>query len=96
MRKHDGKVVFFGRFLAVSRAWAAILARINCMPWVPFLLYNALGGIIRATLYAPGAAWWRPSMRFLIYLMRPGLDEPQQEVERILFDLTPLHLDLGE
>ena len=45
-RKHGGKVVFFGRFIAVLRAWAAFLAGTNRMPWGSFLLYNALGGII--------------------------------------------------
>lgn len=41
-REHGGKVVFFGRFIAVLRAWAAFLAETNRMPWPPFLLYNAL------------------------------------------------------
>jgi membrane protein DedA with SNARE-associated domain len=53
-RKHGGKVVFFGRFIAVLRAWAAFLAGTNRMPWAPFLLYNALGGITWATLYGLG------------------------------------------
>lgn len=49
--KHGGKVVFFGRFVAVLRAWAAFLAGTNGMPWSRFLLFNALGGIIWATIY---------------------------------------------
>ena len=49
-RKHGGKVVFFGRFVAVLRAWAAFLAGVNRMPWSRFLLFNALGGIVWATL----------------------------------------------
>src|SRR3989440_6761553 len=53
-RKHGGKVVFFGRFIAVLRAWAAFLAGTNWMPWGSFLLFNALGGIIWATLYVLG------------------------------------------
>src|SRR5256712_8642094 len=53
-RKHGGKVVFFGRFIAVLRAWAAFLAGTNRMPWASFLLFNALGGIIWATLYGLG------------------------------------------
>ncbi len=53
-RKHGGKVVFIGRFIAVLRAWAAFLAGTNRMPWVSFLIYNALGGIIWATLYGLG------------------------------------------
>ena len=53
-RKHGGKVVFFGRFVAVLRAWAAFLAGTNRMPWSHFLLYNALGGILWAIIYGIG------------------------------------------
>jgi len=53
-RKHGSKVVFFGRFIAILRTWAAFLAGTNRMPWASFLLYNALGGIIWATLYGVG------------------------------------------
>src|SRR3989442_7481434 len=53
-RKHGGKVVFFGRFVAVLRAWAAFLAGVNRMRWPPFLLFNALGGFVWATLYGLG------------------------------------------
>ncbi len=44
-RRHGGKVVFFGRFVAVLRTFAALLAGANRMPWPSFLAYNALGGI---------------------------------------------------
>jgi membrane protein DedA with SNARE-associated domain len=44
-RRHGGKVVFFGRFVAVLRTFVALLAGANRMPWPSFLLYNALGGI---------------------------------------------------
>src|SRR5229473_4986481 len=53
-RKHGGKVVFFGRFVAVLRAWAAFLAGTNHMRWQRFLLFNAAGGIVWATLYGLG------------------------------------------
>src|SRR3989449_9362813 len=53
-RKHGGKVVFFGRFVAVLRAFAAFLAGTNRMPWPRFLLFNALGGIVWASLYGIG------------------------------------------
>lgn len=53
-RRHGGKVVFFGRFVAVLRAWAAFLAGVNRMQWPHFLLFNALGGIVWATLYGLG------------------------------------------
>lgn len=52
--KHGGKVVFFGRFVAVLRAWATFLAGTNRLRWPRFLLFNAAGGIIWATLYGLG------------------------------------------
>ena len=52
--KHGGKVVFFGRFVAVLRVWTAFLAGTNRMRWPAFLLFNALGGIVWATLYGLG------------------------------------------
>lgn len=48
--KHGNKTVFFGRFIAVLRAWAAFLAGVNKMPWRTFFFYNAAGGILWATL----------------------------------------------
>ncbi|HEX8728711.1 MAG TPA: DedA family protein [Ktedonobacterales bacterium] len=50
-RRHGGKVVFFGRFVAVLRAWAAFLAGVNRMRWPRFLAFNAAGGIVWATVY---------------------------------------------
>ena len=52
--KHGGKVVFFGRFIAVLRAWAAFLAGTNQMMWPRFLLFNALGGSVWAILIGVG------------------------------------------
>lgn len=53
-RKHGGKVVFFGRFVAVLRTLAAFLAGTNRMGWPRFLLFNALGGVVWATVYGLG------------------------------------------
>jgi len=52
--RHGGKVVFFGRFVAVLRAWAAFLAGTGRMPWPRFLVFNAAGGIVWAILYGLG------------------------------------------
>jgi membrane protein DedA with SNARE-associated domain len=49
--KHGNKTVFFGRFVALLRAWAAFLAGMNHMNWGTFLFYNATGGIVWATIY---------------------------------------------
>ena len=54
-RRHGGKVVFFGRFVSVLRTYAAFLAGTNRMRWWRFLVFNAAGGIIWATLYGAGA-----------------------------------------
>ena len=44
--KHGGKVVFFGRFVAVLRAFAALLAGINQMDWRRFFVFNVAGGAV--------------------------------------------------
>ena len=54
-RRHGGKVVFAGRFVALLRSWAAFLAGTNRMPWPQFLAFNAAGGIAWAALYGFGA-----------------------------------------
>jgi membrane protein DedA with SNARE-associated domain len=54
-RRHGGKVVFFGRFVAVLRALAAVLAGLNCMDSRRFLLFNASGAIVWAGAYGFGA-----------------------------------------
>jgi membrane protein DedA with SNARE-associated domain len=49
--KHGPKAVFFGRFVSLLRVTAAWLAGISRMPWWEFLFWNALGGILWATLF---------------------------------------------
>ena len=54
--RHGGKIVFFGRFVAFLRAYAALLAGINRMSWPRFLVMNALGALCWAGLMG-GAAY---------------------------------------
>jgi membrane protein DedA with SNARE-associated domain len=60
--KHGGKTVFFGRFVAILRFTAAWMAGISHMQWLRFLVFNAAGGVLWATLvglvayYVGGAA----------------------------------------
>jgi membrane protein DedA with SNARE-associated domain len=54
-RAHGGKVVFFGRFVAVLRTFAAVLAGANHMHWKVFLIFNTLGGVTWCCLYGFGA-----------------------------------------
>jgi membrane protein DedA with SNARE-associated domain len=53
--RHGGKIVFFGRFVAILRTFAAFLAGVNLMSWPRFLMMNALGGICWAFLFGGGA-----------------------------------------
>jgi membrane protein DedA with SNARE-associated domain len=49
--RFGGGVVFFGRFIALLRALAAVLAGINCMPWRRFFVCNVAGAIVWAGGY---------------------------------------------
>jgi membrane protein DedA with SNARE-associated domain len=53
--RHGGKIVFFGRFVAILRTYSAILAGVNMMRWPHFLVMNALGGICWASVFGIGA-----------------------------------------
>ena len=53
-RRHGSKLVFFGRFVAILRAFAAFLSGANLMPWRRFLFFNALGGIVWSTTFGLG------------------------------------------
>ncbi len=55
-RRHGGKVVFWGRFVSILRTYAAFLAGANRMDWRRFLVFNAAGGIVWATVF--GVAYY--------------------------------------
>src|SRR5271169_1379825 len=52
--RHGGKIVFFGRFVAILRTFAAFLAGVNRYNWEEFFLFNAAGGIVWATIFGAG------------------------------------------
>ena len=54
-RRHGGKIVFFGRFVALLRVLAALLAGANHMPWPRFFVMNAAGGLAWAASFATAA-----------------------------------------
>lgn len=63
-RRYGGVIVFFGRFVAFLRAFAALLAGVNRLDPLRFFVFNAAGGIAWATLfglggYALGASFHR-------------------------------------
>ncbi len=49
--KYGAPAVFIGRFVAVLRAWAAILAGTAQMAFATFFLYNTLGAIVWAAVF---------------------------------------------
>lgn len=52
--RFGGAIVFFGRFVAFLRAFAALLAGVNRLPPLRFFVYNAAGGIVWATIFGLG------------------------------------------
>jgi membrane protein DedA with SNARE-associated domain len=64
-QRHGGKIVFFGRFIALFRVLAALLAGVNQMSWPRFLLFNAAGAVLWATVYGFGAYYLGESLKQL-------------------------------
>lgn len=50
-KRHGPKTVFLGRFIALLRTWAALLAGTAEMPYGVFTLYNVAGGILWAAVF---------------------------------------------
>ena len=48
--RYGAKTVFFGRFVALLRTWAAAFAGAAHMPYPRFMWFNALGGVTWATM----------------------------------------------
>jgi membrane protein DedA with SNARE-associated domain len=57
-KRHGGKIVFFGRFIALLRSLAALMAGLNQMSWSRFVVFNASGGILWATCYGLAAFYF--------------------------------------
>jgi membrane protein DedA with SNARE-associated domain len=49
--RYGGSIVFFGRFVALLRVYAALLAGINRLKPVDFALYNGAGGLVWASSF---------------------------------------------
>lgn len=72
--RHGPKTVFFGRFIALLRTWAAVLAGAARMPYTRFLLYNALGGVCWSALFgALGFAFGRQLPQLEHYIGQASL-----------------------
>jgi membrane protein DedA with SNARE-associated domain len=50
-RRHGVLIIFFGRFVAVARSIAALLAGANHMQWMEFVIVNCVGAVVWSALY---------------------------------------------
>jgi membrane protein DedA with SNARE-associated domain len=49
--RNGSKTVLFGRFIALLRTWAAIVAGAACMSFKKFVIYNTIGSITWAIVF---------------------------------------------
>jgi len=49
--RNGGKTILFGRFVAVLRTWAALIAGAACMSFTRFVTYNTLSSIVWAIVF---------------------------------------------
>jgi membrane protein DedA with SNARE-associated domain len=68
--KHGGKIVFFGRFVAVLRALVALFAGANQMSWRSFLFFNVVGSIVWQYFTVPEPTIWERSCTSLLDMSR--------------------------
>jgi membrane protein DedA with SNARE-associated domain len=52
--QYGGRIVFFGRFVATLRMFAALLAGVNQFAWKRFVLFNVAGGVLWASIFGFG------------------------------------------
>src|SRR5256712_4491097 len=72
--RHGPKTVFLGRFIALLRTWAAVLAGAARMPYATFMLYNALGGVCWSVIVGTlGYAFGRHVPQLVQYIGQASL-----------------------
>jgi membrane protein DedA with SNARE-associated domain len=49
--RHGSKTVLIGRFIAILRSWAAVLAGVMRMPYPRFVAFNAAGCVLWTTVF---------------------------------------------
>ena len=82
--RYGARVVFFGRFVSVLRAYAAFLAGTSKMRWRRFLPANAAGGILWAGIYT-----------FAFYLAGNALQQASNIINWILIGVAVIAIVAG-
>jgi membrane protein DedA with SNARE-associated domain len=72
-QRHGGKIVFFGRFTALLRAYAAMLAGANRFHAGRFFVWNVSGGITWAVIFGLGGYFYGRSIEYLAWPLSIGL-----------------------
>jgi membrane protein DedA with SNARE-associated domain len=49
--RNGSKTILFGRFIALLRTWAAVVAGAACMSFTKFVTYNTIGSIVWAIVF---------------------------------------------
>jgi membrane protein DedA with SNARE-associated domain len=49
--RNGAKTILFGRFIALLRTWAAVIAGAACMSFTKFVAYNTIGSIVWAIVF---------------------------------------------
>jgi membrane protein DedA with SNARE-associated domain len=49
--RNGARTILFGRFIAVLRTWAAVIAGAACMSFATFVTYNTIGSIVWAIVF---------------------------------------------
>ncbi|HEX9310813.1 MAG TPA: DedA family protein [Gemmatimonadaceae bacterium] len=49
--KNGAKTILFGRFIALLRTWAAVIAGTACMSFTKFVTYNTIGSVVWAIVF---------------------------------------------
>lgn len=80
-RKHGAKAVFLGRFIALLRTWAALLAGVGEMKYSTFMWFNITGGIT-----------WAITFGTLGYIFGHNLPKLEHYVGQVSFVVTLLGL----
>jgi membrane protein DedA with SNARE-associated domain len=72
-RQYGGRVVFFGRFTAFLRTYAALLAGALNFPRGEFFLWNASGGIVWAAFFGFGGYMFGHAIKLVAGPVSAGL-----------------------
>jgi membrane protein DedA with SNARE-associated domain len=64
--RYGGVIVFFGRFVALLRVYAALLAGVNRLKPADFVIYNAAGGLIWASTFGIGGYFLGRNLQHLL------------------------------